>query len=128
RFSLIGHSMSGVAIQLTWLAAPERVRAMVAVTPVSAAGVPFDDDGRQLFSSAGSSPDARRTIIDITTGNRLTSTWLDAVVADNQENADDEAVGEYLSSWSGANFVDRLGSDQPPVLVLPGEHDSALGE
>lgn len=128
RFSLIGHSMCGVAIQHVWLDAPQRVRALIALTPVSAAGIPFDDDGWQLFSSAGNSPDARRTIIDITTGNRLTATWLDNMTASTRDNSDDEAVGDYLLSWSKADFVDRIGNSQPSVLVLPGEHDPALGE
>lgn len=128
RFSLIGHSMCGVAIQLVWLAAPQRVRSLIALTPVSAAGVPFDNEGWQLFSSAGGSVDARRTIIDITTGNRLTPTWLDNMAANTQQNSDDEAVGDYLLSWSKADFVDRISDSQPPVLVLPGEHDPALGE
>jgi pimeloyl-ACP methyl ester carboxylesterase len=128
RFSLLGHSMSGVAIQQVLVAAPERVRALAAVTPVSAAGVPFDEQGWQLFSSAGSDPRARRTIIDMTTGNRLTGTWLDAIVADNQANADDEAIDAYLQSWSSASFVDKVADKTLPVLVLPGEHDPALGE
>ena len=53
RFSLIGHSMGGSAIQQVLVAAPARVRALVAVTPVSATGVPFDDQGWQLFTAAG---------------------------------------------------------------------------
>lgn len=128
RFSLIGHSMSGVAIQLAWLGAPQRVRSMVALTPVSAAGVPFDEQGWGLFSSAGQNPEARRTIIDITTGNRLTGTWLDAMTASTRENSDDEAIDGYLMSWSKASFADRITHAPPPVLVLPGEHDPALGE
>lgn len=128
RFSLMGHSMCGVAIQLAWLSAPQRIRALIAITPVSAAGVPFDEQGWQLFSSAGENPDARRTIIDLTTGNRLTGIWLDAMVANTRRHADDEAITNYVLSWSKADFVDRLAGSQPPVLVLPGEHDPALGE
>jgi pimeloyl-ACP methyl ester carboxylesterase len=128
RFSLLGHSMGGVAIQLAWLAAPERVGAIVAITPVSASGVPLDDQGQQLFGAAANDPAARRTIIDMTTGNRLTSTWLDAMVASSVEHSDSEAVAGYMRSWTTANFVERLNRTQPPVLVLPGEHDPALGE
>lgn len=128
RFSVIGHSMSGVAIQLVWLAGPDRVRALVGITPVSAAGVPFDDNGWQLFSVAGDSVDARRKVIEITTGHRLTDTWLDMMAADTRTNADDEAVAAYLPSWSGADFADRLAAPQPPVLILAGEHDPSLSE
>ncbi|QTD45288.1 alpha/beta fold hydrolase [Ottowia testudinis] len=128
RFSLIGHSMGGVSIQQVLAAAPDRVRALVAMTPVSAAGVPFDEQGWQLFSAAGSDPAARRNILDFTTGNRLTGTWLDAMVASTQKHSDDEAVAAYLNSWAKASFVDRIKGQSLPVLVLPGEHDPALGE
>mgnify|MGYP001474805903 CR=1 FL=1 len=128
RFSLIGHSMGGSAIQQVLAAAPRRVRALVAMTPVSAAGVPFDEPGWQLFSAAGSDPQARRTILDFTTGNRLTATWLDAMVASSQKHSDDEAVAGYLPSWAHTAFVERIQGQPLPVLVLPGEHDPALGE
>lgn len=129
RFSLIGHSMAGVAIQLAWLQAPERVRSLVAITPVPASGVTLDDDGQQLFGAAAGDPAARRTIIDFTTGNRLTGTWLDAATARSVEQSSPQAVAGYLASWTGARLVERVSSrEQPPVLVLPGEHDPALGE
>ena len=128
RFSLIGHSMGGVSIQQVLVAAPERVRALVALTPVSAAGVPFDEQGWQLFSAAGSDPQARRNIFDFTTGNRLTGTWLDAMVASTKAHSDDEAVAGYLPSWAKTSFVERVQDKKLPVLVLPGEHDAALSE
>ncbi len=128
RFSLIGHSMGGVSIQQVLVAAPDRVRALVALTPVSAAGVPFDEQGWQLFSAAGSDGQARRNILDFTTGNRLTGTWLDAMVASTKAHSDDEAVAAYLNSWAKASFVDQVQDQKLPVLVLPGEHDPALGE
>ena len=51
RFSLVGHSMGGKFIQRVALDAPARVDKMVAVTPVPAAAVPFDDQGWGLFSA-----------------------------------------------------------------------------
>ena len=128
RFSLIGHSMGGVAIQQVLAAAPERVRALVAMTPVPASGGGLDEQGWQLFAAAGSDPAARRTILDFTSGSRLTGTWLDAMVASTQANSDDEAVAGYMPSWAKANFVDRIQGQKLPVLVIPGEHDPALSE
>lgn len=128
RFSLMGHSMGGVAIQKVLVAAPERVRALVGITPVSAAGGGLDEQGWQLFSAAGNDPQVRRAIIDFTTGSRLTGTWLDAMMASTQANSDDEAVAGYMPSWAKASFVDEVKGRTLPVLVLPGEHDPALGE
>lgn len=128
RFSLVGHSMSGVAIQYVLLAAPERVRALVALTPVSAAGAGIDAESWPLFAAAGSDPSARRTIIDFTTGNRLTGAWLDAMVASSRANSDDEAVAGYMPSFAKADFAARVTGQTVPLLVLAGEHDAALGE
>ncbi|MDO5625575.1 MAG: alpha/beta fold hydrolase [Pseudomonadota bacterium] len=128
RFSLIGHSMGGVAIQQVLLAAPGRVRALAALTPVSAAGAPMDEQGWQLFTAAGHDLQARRNIIDFTTGNRLTATWLDAMTASTRTHSDDEAVAAYMPSWATASFADQVQGQPLPVLVIPGEHDPALGE
>ncbi|MFD1711525.1 alpha/beta hydrolase [Ottowia sp. GY511] len=128
RFSLMGHSMGGAAIQQVLAAAPERVRSLVALTPVPASGAGLDEQGWQLFTAAGSDPGARRTILDFTSGSRLTGTWLDAMVASTQTHSDDEAVAGYMPSWATANFVDRIQGQKLPVLVVPGEHDPALSE
>ena len=128
RFSLIGHSMGGVSIQRVLLAAPERVRALVAITPVPASGAALDEASWGLFSAAGGDPGARRTIIDFATGSRLTGAWLDAMVASTQAHADDEAVAGYMPSWAKANFADQIRGQAVPVLVVPGEHDPALSE
>ena len=128
RFSLIGHSMGGAAVLQVLARAPERVRALVGITAVPASGVPFDEQGWQLFTSAESVMAARRGIIDFTTGNRLSGAWLDAMVASSQAHSDTEAVGGYLPSWAKTNCVEQVKGQALPVLVLPGEHDPALGE
>ena len=127
RFSLIGHSMGGMAIQQILADAPDRVDALVGISPVPAGGVPFDDQGWALFSSAAKDPAARRAIIDLTTGNRLTGTWLDAMVKNSLANADEEAFAAYLEAWARTSFVDRIQGRALPVLVIAGEHDPALG-
>ncbi len=70
RFSLVGHSMGGMVAQHVLVSADERVEAIVGISPVPASGVPFDERSRQLFEGADESPDQRRAIIDLTTGNR----------------------------------------------------------
>lgn len=128
RFALIGHSMGGMAIQHVLADAPERVQALVGVTPVPASGVPFDEQGWAFFSSAEKEPAARRGILDLTTGNRLTGTWLDAMVAQSLATSDAEAFGAYLTAWAKTDFLGRVKGRDVPVLVVPGQYDPALGE
>jgi pimeloyl-ACP methyl ester carboxylesterase len=128
RFALIGHSMGGLAIQRVLADAPGRVQALVGVTPVPATGVPFDEQGWAFFSSAAKDAGARRGIIDLTSGNRLTGTWLYHMVAQSLANSDEEAFAAYLEAWARTNILERVQGSQVPVLVVAGEHDPALGE
>lgn len=52
RFSLLGHSMGGMAVQRVLLEAPDRVDRLVGLNPVPANGIPFDEQGWALFSGA----------------------------------------------------------------------------
>lgn len=127
-FALVGHSMGGLAIQQVLVTAPERVRALVGITPVPASGAPFDADGWKLFSSAADSADARRTIIDFTTGNRLCGAWLDRMVNHSLEHSDAAAFGAYLEAWSKTDISAAVKGRTLPVKVVVGAHDGALPE
>ena len=126
RFSLIGHSMSGQAIQHVLLAEPGRVQRLVALNPVPATGVPFDEDGWALFSGAAASRDNRFAIINFTTGGRLPAAFVDHVVQHSLDHSTTEAFGAYLESWGKTDFSERVKGNPAAVKVIVGEHDPAL--
>jgi pimeloyl-ACP methyl ester carboxylesterase len=126
RFNLIGHSMGGKAIQRVLLDAPQRVDKLVAITPVPASGVPFDEQGWNLFSSAAKDTVARKAIIDFSTGNRLSAHWLDAMVKHSIRNSTIEAFGAYLPAWAKSDFSSQIDGNQTPIKVIIGEHDPSL--
>jgi pimeloyl-ACP methyl ester carboxylesterase len=128
RFSLVGHSMGGAVMQRVLADAPDRVRALVGISPVPASGVPFDEDGWALFSGAAAEAGNRRAIIDFTTGNRLTGVWLDAMVQHSLDNSDPQAFGNYLVAWAKTDFHPEIRGNEVPIKVIVGEHDPALGE
>lgn len=127
-FSLVGHSMGGAVAQRVLADAPQRVRALVGISPVPASGVPFDDQGWALFSGAAGDLANRRAIIDLTTGNRLTAVWLDAMVEHSRKHSDPAAVADYLRAWATTDFHAEIDGNPVPVKVIAGEHDPALGE
>jgi len=127
RFAVVGHSMGGSAAQHVLADAPERVTHLVGISPVPAGGVPFDEQGWALFDSAAQDRDARKTIIDLTTGNRLSSHWLDAMVEESLAASTVEAFGAYLPAWARTDFTDRVKGSQVPALAIVGAHDPALG-
>ncbi len=126
-FSLVGHSMGGMAIQRLLADAPRRVEKLVGINPVPASGVPFDDAGWGFFSSAAESAESRYGIIDLTTGKRLTKTWVNAMVEHSLANSTKEAFAAYLVAWAKTDFAAAIQGNEKPFLVIAGEHDPALG-
>lgn len=127
RFALIGHSMGGVGIQRVYANAPSRVTALIAVSAVHCTPFPWDDDSWALFDGAAQQDGNRYGIIDFTTGNRNTATWLNKMVASSVANSTREAFGGYLQAWGKADFEAELPADRSvPVSLIVGENDPAL--
>jgi pimeloyl-ACP methyl ester carboxylesterase len=126
RFSLIGHSMSGQAIQHVLLAAPDRVRRLVALNPVPATGVPFDDEGWALFSGAAQARENRAAIINMSTGGRLSPAFIEHIVQHSVDNSTEQAFRGYLDSWARHDFSGQVCGNPALVKVIVGEHDPAL--
>jgi pimeloyl-ACP methyl ester carboxylesterase len=128
RFALLGHSMGGSAVARVFADAPDRVSALVGISPVPPSGVPFDDDGWALFDGAADNDGNRYAIIDLTTGNRQAASWINSMVAFSVANSTREAFGAYLPSWAKYDFTADVPKADVPVTVIVGEHDPALGE
>jgi pimeloyl-ACP methyl ester carboxylesterase len=126
QVSLVGHSMGGKFIQRVAVDAPGRVRRMVAVTPVPAAPVPFDEQGWALFSGAAENLGNRRAIIDFTTGSRLSAAWLDRMAEASWANCTKAAFAAYLMAWAKADFHQAVMGSQVPIKVIVGQHDGAI--
>ena len=84
------------------------------------------EEQRSLFESAGTEVSSRKTIIDITTGNRLSDKWLEKMALSSKEHATDEAVGKYFRAWADCNFLADMGEQGIPALVIVGAHDPAV--
>lgn len=121
-FSLIGHSMGGMAIERVAVLAPDRVRALVAIAPVPCGGIAYEPPTRQLLEAAAGSASIRRGIIDRSTGGRLPAPWLDWKVQYSMECAAPKAFAAYFPAWADTNFSSEI-SGRHPVKVLIGEHD-----
>ncbi|MDX8121985.1 alpha/beta hydrolase [Janthinobacterium sp. GMG2] len=124
-FSVVGHSMGGMALEWLALLAPLRLRKLVAVAPVPSCGVAFDGAARQRFLDASGNVQARRAIIDRSTGERLPAAWLDWKAKYSWESADQAAFAAYFLAWSGTDFSEDIKAARVelPLLALVGEHD-----
>ncbi len=128
RFSLVGHSMGGSAVQRVLALAPDRVDAVVGISPVPASGVPFDDEGWALFDGAAQNDANRAAIIDLTTGNRLSARWVDSMVQYSVAHSTREAFGGHLEAWAKTDHSADVPAGRARTLAIVGEHDPALGE
>ena len=52
RFHLVGFSMTGMVVERLAIDAPDRIKSVVAIGPVSAAGIKMSEAERQFFADA----------------------------------------------------------------------------
>ncbi len=121
-FSLIGHSMGGMAIEKVAALVPGRVRALVPVAAVPCGGIPFDTQKRLLFEAAAEHLHNRKVIIDRSTGGRLPSSWVDWKAEYSASHSSPVAFAAYFHAWADTDFSQQI-SGQHPMKVLIGEHD-----
>ena len=126
RFSVVGHSMGGMAALRTLVEAPERVERVVGINPIPASGYPFDEAGWGFFSAAAGSAEVRYAILDLTTGKRLSPYFLRRLTASSLENSTVEAFSAYLTAWGRSDFHARLAGLDNPIHLIVGEHDPAV--
>ena len=127
RFSMVGHSMGAKFAHRVLLAAPDRVRKLVGLNAVSAGEVPMDSEGWALFSGAPQDPRNRAAIIDFTTGNKLTKTFINQVVQHSLDNSTVEAFAAYLQAWAKSDFSAQAKVDTAtPVKLIVGVNDPAM--
>lgn len=124
NFFLVGHSMTGMAVQKAAAIDKEnRIQKVVAITPVSSAGFPVDDTNLQFFKSIPQNKEMTKIAFGTFTSNRLSSIWYDSRTQRNIEAIDREAQLAYINMWTKENFKDQMRSIETPFLVLWGQYD-----
>lgn len=126
RFSLIGHSMGGAAMQRVLLAAPERIERMVAITAVPACSSRMDAQRLAMFESAIGEIQKREFILNFSTGNRLPKTWIARMARQSWATSMPRAFAGYLKEWATNDFSERVQGNPVPLKVIVGEHDPTL--
>ncbi len=125
RFHLIGHSMTGVAVQRMAVDAPARIISVVGLCPMSAAGSPASDEAREFFLSTAEDDDAFRRLLTFVTGD-LSAAWIEMKLAHNRATVSPAARRGYLDMFWRADFVDEVRGLKTPFLVVVGDKDPGL--
>lgn len=126
RFSIVGHSMGGKAMQQVLLDSPKRIEKLVGITPVPATTSPFDEQRWNLFSRSASDLALRKNIIDVSTGRRLSAYWLDKMVEHSAQNSTIAAFSSYLTAWAKTDVSIPLDRNSVAIKIIVGAHDPSL--
>ncbi|MQR02447.1 alpha/beta fold hydrolase [Glaciimonas sp. GS1] len=127
HFHLMGHSMTGMAVQRIAADAPSRIKSVVAVCPISAAGNQMNDEALNFFASTGESDDNFRRLIKYVSGG-LSDQWANAKLRQNRETVAPACRLGYLNMLTKTNFVNDVRGLEMPYLIVIAERDPGLDE
>lgn len=123
RFHLVGYSMTGMVVERLAIDSPERISSIVAIGPVSAAGIKLTEADRQFFIDVITDDNKCRQLADRITGHRLAAEWQEVKLKLARETRTPEAARGYLDMWTLHDFSDEAGKTQVPLLVIACRYD-----
>jgi len=127
RFSLIGHSMSGLVVQRMAQLAVERIARIAAITPVPPSGASLDAGTAAFLQSLALSDDASRfAALSATAGTRLSETWIKFKLRRWRETAQPEAAAKYVEMWGCTDISARAHGTATPILIIAAAQDSPM--
>ncbi|MCA1325355.1 alpha/beta fold hydrolase [Herbaspirillum sp. alder98] len=121
-FSLVGHSMGGMAMERIAILAPRRVRALFGISPVPCGGISYEASTRRLLEDAAENIAHRETIIDRSTGGRLPRSWIEWKAAYSLRQSSPDAFSAYFRTWADTDFTNEI-RGQHTVKVVVGRLD-----
>lgn len=124
KFSVIGHSMTGMVVQRLMVDMPERLISVVATTPIPASGFPVDEETFSFFESMATDDENFKAGMDGLTSQRYGASWLNYKLSENRKTVSAEAMKAYAAMWSKTDFSAEAKGNTTPVLAVYGQFDN----
>ena len=119
--------MGGTVLQKMILKTPNQILSGIATTPVPASGFEMDDGTRSFFESSADDDAALTEIFNILTGQRHATSFLRSLTRVARCTTTRAAYLGYLTAWTQSDFSADVAAIKPPVHVIAGAKDGALG-
>ena len=123
RFHGVGFSMTGMVVERLAIHFLERIKCLIAIGPVSAAGITMTPERREFFLRTLTDDDAVRELATRITGGRLSPQWANVKLRLARETRDPAAVRDYFDMWTGEDFSKEAMGVDAPILVIAGQYD-----
>jgi len=123
RFHMVGFSMTGMVVERLSIDVPERIKSVVAIGAVSAAGYKMPDDLRQQCIDSITDDEEFHKLLDVAFGTRLSQQWKNVKFRTARETRTPEAARGYLDMFTLHDFSAEAGSITVPFLVISGRYD-----
>ena len=122
-FSLIGHSMSTMVVLQILREQPQRLRAVVIVTPPPPTGMQLSDTVLAYLRGMALADDAGRLDAMLRNGGtRLSPQWMAFKIARWRASSEPAAVAAYVAMYAGTQ--DAAPRIDLPALIITGECDA----
>lgn len=124
RCHVVGHSMTGAAVQRIALDHGPRIRSLTAICPMSAAGSPAGPEAKAFFRGSITDDDAFRRLVRFVSPG-LPEACVELKLRHNRR-ASPEARKGYLDMFWHANFQGEVQGLPALTLVVIGDRDPGL--
>lgn len=129
RFHVVGHSMTGMAVQRMALedaiSSTRRLKSIVAITPVAANGYPADEATKRFLWELIHERGLSEKGFSLLTGQRLTPAWGRAKTERHLQTSSAAALRGYYRMWLETDFSRSVRDARiaTPMLVIGGRQD-----